>query len=257
MAGVARSKPDHSPELTVTTNSSNVDPREIANFDRLAAQWWDPRGEMRALHVINGPRVRYVGDCLGGMSRLKGIKALDVGCGGGLLTEALASAGADTLGIDLAADALEVAHKHARDTGNNAHYRQIAAEDLAAVQPQSFDLVCCMEMLEHVPEPASVIAACAQLVKPGGTIVFSTINRNPKSFALMIVGAEYVMNLVPRGTHTYEKFIKPSELDAWSRAAGLNVTGLRGIQYNPLLHSAALNADVDVNYLMHCTRPAR
>ncbi len=241
----------------MTTTSSNVDPREIANFDRLAAQWWDPRGEMRALHAINAPRVRYIADCLGGASRLKGIKALDVGCGGGLLTEALASAGADALGIDLAADALAVAEAHAQKTGNAARYRQIAAEALAEAQPQSFDLVCCMEMLEHVPEPASVIAACAQLLKPGGTLVMSTINRNPKSFALMIVGAEYVMNLVPRGTHTYEKFIKPSELDAWSRAASLDVVGLRGLQYNPLLQSASLSGDVDVNYLMHCTRPAR
>lgn len=239
-----------------TSNSSNVDPREIANFDRLAAQWWDPRGEMRALHAINTPRVRYVADCLGGASRLKGIKALDVGCGGGILTEALASAGADTLGIDLAGDALAVAQAHAKETRNGARYQQIAAEALAAAQPASFDLVCCMEMLEHVPEPASVVEACARLVKPGGTIVFSTINRNPKSFALMIVGAEYVMNLVPRGTHTYEKFIKPSELDAWSRDAGLQVAGLKGLQYNPLLHSASLSHDCDVNYLMHCTRPA-
>ncbi|HEY1075925.1 MAG TPA: bifunctional 2-polyprenyl-6-hydroxyphenol methylase/3-demethylubiquinol 3-O-methyltransferase UbiG [Fontimonas sp.] len=240
----------------MTTSSTNVDPREIANFDRLAAQWWDPRGEMRALHAINAPRVRYIADCLGGASRLQGLKALDVGCGGGLLTEALASAGADALGIDLAADALAVAEGHAKQTGNAARYRQIAAEDLAAAQPQQFDLVCCMEMLEHVPEPSAVVAACAQLLKPGGTLVLSTINRNPKSFALMIVGAEYVLNLVPRGTHTYEKFIKPSELDAWSRAAGLDVVGLRGLQYNPLLQSASLSSDVDVNYLMHCTRPA-
>lgn len=233
--------------------STNVDKREIANFDRLAASWWDPRGEMAALHHINPPRLRYIEQCAGG---LKGKRAVDVGCGAGLLTEGLAQRGAETLGIDMAEDALEVARLHGLESGVKAEYRRVPAEELARELPGTFDLVCCMEMLEHVPAPESVIAACAALAKPGGTLVFSTINRNPKSFALAIVGAEYLLNLVPRGTHDYAKFIRPSELDGWARAAGLETLEIKGMRYNPLLKTATMGKDIDVNYFMHCRKPA-
>ncbi|MGH8462284.1 MAG: bifunctional 2-polyprenyl-6-hydroxyphenol methylase/3-demethylubiquinol 3-O-methyltransferase UbiG [Stenotrophobium sp.] len=233
--------------------SANVDAGEIAHFEKLAATWWDPRGEMGPLHSINPPRVAYIERCAGG---LKGKSALDVGCGGGILTEALAARGANALGIDLADASLKVAERHALESGINAQYRKVAAEELAREKPGSFDLVCCLEMLEHVPQPDQTIAACAALVKAGGDIVFSTINRNPKSYALAIFGAEYVMNLIPRGTHDYAKFIRPSELDRWARAAGLDVVGMRGLRYNPLLKTGSLSDDVDVNYLMHCRKPA-
>lgn len=229
----------------------NVDQREIANFDRLASRWWDPRGEMGPLHTLNPPRVRFIEAAAGG---LRGKRVLDVGCGGGLLTEALALKGAAVLGIDMAEDVLEVARLHGLESGVQADYRRIPAEALAAEMPNSFDLVCCMEMLEHVPQPESVVAACAQLVKPGGAVVFSTINRNPKSFALAIVGAEYLLQLIPRGTHDYSKFIRPSELDQWARAAGLETVAVKGLRYNPILKTAHLADDIDVNYLMHCRR---
>lgn len=231
----------------------NVDQKEIANFDRIASRWWDPRGEMGPLHSLNPPRVRYIASCAG---TLAGKRAVDVGCGGGLLSEALVAEGAEVLGIDLADEVLEVARLHGLESGRKAEYRKIAAEALAEEAAASFDLVCCMEMLEHVPQPQSVVAACAQLVKPGGTVVFSTINRNPKAFALAVVGAEYLLGLIPRGTHDYAKFIRPSELDAWARAAGLEVVGLKGLQYNPVLRSAKLADDLDINYLMHCRKPA-
>ena len=231
----------------------NVDQGEIARFEKLAATWWDPRGEMGPLHSINPPRVRYIEQCAGG---LKGKKVLDVGCGGGILTEALAAKGADATGIDLADASLEVAKLHGLESGIKASYQKIPAEELAQQQPDSFDLVCCLEMLEHVPAPAQTIKACAQLTRPGGTVVFSTINRNPKAYALTILGAEYVMKLIPRGTHDYAKFIRPSELAQWAREAGLEVLGMKGLRYNPLLKSASLADDVDVNYLMHCRKPA-
>ena len=238
----------------------NVDAREIANFDRLASRWWDPHGEMRTLHQINPPRVRYVSQCSGGLA---GRRVVDIGCGGGLLSEALALEGAAVLGIDMAPELIEVARLHAlenaaalqRCTGAALAYRQLSAEALAAEQPAGFDLVCCMEMLVHVPEPAAVIEACATLAKPGADIVFSTINRNPKAFALAIVGAEYLTGLVPRGTHDYEKFIRPSELHGWARDAGLEVVGVKGLRYNPILKSARLADDIDVNYFMHCRKP--
>ncbi|MDP3294796.1 MAG: bifunctional 2-polyprenyl-6-hydroxyphenol methylase/3-demethylubiquinol 3-O-methyltransferase UbiG [Nevskia sp.] len=240
------------------TDSGNVDHDEISRFEALAARWWDREGEMGALHVINPPRMRYILQRAGGASAsIKGKRTLDVGCGGGILTEALAIAGADALGIDLATASIEVAKQHAEEAGLKVEYRVVSAEVLAEQQPESFDLVCCLEMLEHVPDPAETIEAIARLVKPGGDVVFSTINRNPKSYALMIVGAEYIARIVPRGTHDYAKFIRPSELDRWARNAGLVPQDVMGLRYNPLLKSASLNAsDIDVNYLMHCRKPA-
>lgn len=232
---------------------SNVDSAEIARFDHHAGHWWNPQGEMAALHHINPVRLRYIARCAGG---LKGKLALDIGCGGGLLSEAMAKEGAQVTGIDLANEALEAARQHAAETGTKAEYRSIAAEDLARESPQHFDLVTCLEMLEHVPQPESVVTACAQLTKPGGTVVFSTLNRNPKSFALAILGAEYLLNIVPRGTHEYAKFIRPSELERWATSAGLELIGIRGIRYNPILKAGSLSDDVDVNYLMHCRKPA-
>jgi 2-polyprenyl-6-hydroxyphenyl methylase/3-demethylubiquinone-9 3-methyltransferase len=231
--------------------SENVDTAEIARFEQLATNWWDPQGEMAPLHVINPARLRYVERAAGG---LKGLTALDVGCGGGILSESLARAGARTLGIDLADASIRVGRQHAADTGLDVEYRTIAAEDLAKERPESFDLVCCMEMLEHVPDPALTIEACAKLVKPGGSVVFSTINRNLKSYALMIVGAEYMLRLLPRGTHEYAKFIRPSELDRWARNAGLEALDISGLRYDPLLKTASVGADIDVNYLMHCRK---
>lgn len=239
----------------MTSNASstvNVDSAEIANFDRLAASWWDANGAMRALHVINVPRVQYVARCVVGL-RNKAI--IDVGCGGGILSEALAREGVEVTGIDLAADALQVARDHAQSQGVTVDYQQITAEAIAEQRPNYYDAAVCMEMLEHVPDPASIVAACARLVRPGGDVIFSTIHRNPKSFALMILGAEYLTNLVPRGTHQYEKFIRPSELESWARAAGLQVIGIQGLRYNPLLKSARLANDTDVNYFLHCRKP--
>ena len=242
--------------------STNADAAELANFQKQAATWWDPKGPMRALHHINGPRVRYIERCAGG---LEGKRALDVGCGGGLLAEALAARGAVVTGIDLASDVLDVARLHGLEQSQGGHwpagavspsYREISAEALASEAPASFDLVCCLEMLEHVPAPASVIASAAALAKPGATVVFSTINRNPKAFALAVVGAEYLLDLVPRGTRDYAKFIKPSELTAWARAAGLEPVEIKGLQYNPLTRLAKINDDIDVNYFLHCRKPA-
>ena len=233
--------------------SANVDSKEIGHFDRLAATWWDLKGEMGPLHTLNGPRTRFIDQACGGLA---GKRAVDIGCGGGILTEALAAKGAHALGIDLAEAALDVARQHAAKSGLKIDYRACPAETLATEQAGTFDLACCMEMLEHVPDPSSVVCACAQLVKPGGDVVFSTINRNPKSFALAIVGAEYVMSLVPRGTHDYAKFIRPSELTQWCREAGLEAVSLRGLRYNPFLKSASLSDDLDVNYLLHCRRAA-
>ena len=243
------------PSLRIWDNSrmSNVDEGEIRRFSALASRWWDPRGEMAALHHINPARVRYIERVAGS---LRGKRALDVGCGAGILTEALAAKGASALGIDMAEASLEIAKLHGLESGIKAEYRAIAAEALAAEMPGQFDLVCCLEMLEHVPDPASVIRAVATLVKPGGDVVFSTINRNPKAYALAIVGAELIAGLIPRGTHDYAKFIKPSELETWAREAGLTAVELRGLRYNPLLKSATVGDDIDVNYLLHCRKPA-
>ncbi|HUS24505.1 MAG TPA: bifunctional 2-polyprenyl-6-hydroxyphenol methylase/3-demethylubiquinol 3-O-methyltransferase UbiG [Candidatus Binatia bacterium] len=230
----------------------NADPREVAQFDRLASRWWDPAGEMAPLHVINAPRTAYIERAAGGLA---GKRAVDVGCGGGLLSEALARRGARVLGVDLAGEALAVARDHAAAGGFAIEYRAIDAESLAREQPAAFDLVCCLEMLEHVPDPASVVTACAALAKPGGHVVFSTLNRTAKSWALAIVAAEYALGLVPRGTHEYARFIRPSELERWARAAGLQTRDVTGLRYNPLMKHARLADDADVNYLMHCAKP--
>jgi 2-polyprenyl-6-hydroxyphenyl methylase/3-demethylubiquinone-9 3-methyltransferase len=232
--------------------TTNVDREEIARFEKIAASWWDPNGEMAPLHVLNPVRTRYIEQAVG---TLKGKTAVDVGCGGGLLTEALAARGAAVTGIDLAEDLLAAARAHLRVSRLAVDYRAVPAETLAAERPGAFDLVTCLEMLEHVPDPAAVVAACAKLARPGAPIVFSTLNRNAKAWALAIVAAEYVLGLLPRGTHDYARFIRPSELERWTRAAGLDVIEIRGIAYNPLLKSASLSDDCDVNYLMLCRRP--
>jgi 2-polyprenyl-6-hydroxyphenyl methylase/3-demethylubiquinone-9 3-methyltransferase len=235
------------------TSQVNADPAELAKFSELAHRWWDPESEFRPLHQINPLRLDWVQ----GMVPLQGQRALDVGCGGGILSDAMARAGAQVTGIDLASKALKVAQLHALEAQTpNVTYREISAEALAAEQPGSFDVVTCMEMLEHVPDPASVVRACATLVKPGGRVFFSTLNRNLKSFMLAIVGAEYVLNMLPRGTHEYAKFIQPSELAGHCRAAGLEWQKTRGLSYNPLTRRYWLNDDTSVNYLVATQRQA-
>jgi len=232
---------------------SNVDPAELAKFSELAHRWWDPESEFRPLHQINPLRLDWIAK----QAPLAGRQVLDVGCGGGILAEAMARQGADVLGIDLASKSLKVAQLHALESGlANVAYREVAVEALAAERPASFDVVTCMEMLEHVPDPASVVRACAELVKPGGWVFFSTLNRNPKSFLFAIVGAEYVLNLLPRGTHEFAKFIKPSELASYCRGAGLDLQGSRGMEYNPLTKRYWLSGDTSVNYMIATRRPA-
>ena len=230
----------------------NVDPDEIAKFEKLAARWWDPGSEFRTLHEINPLRLEWID----ARARLTGKRVLDVGCGGGILAEAMAGRGAQVTGIDLGEAPLAVARLHLKESGRQVDYRKISAEDLAAEAPASFDVVTCMEMLEHVPDPASTVAACARLVKPGGRVFFSTINRNPKSWLFAIVGAEYLLKLLPRGTHEYMKFIRPSELERMARHAGLGTREFTGMHYNPLTRRYSLGAGVDVNYLMHAERQA-
>ncbi|MEY3613745.1 MAG: bifunctional 2-polyprenyl-6-hydroxyphenol methylase/3-demethylubiquinol 3-O-methyltransferase UbiG [Pseudomonadota bacterium] len=233
-------------------NNTNVDPAELSKFSDLAHRWWDPESEFRPLHHINPLRLEWIHQ----QAHLTGKKVVDVGCGGGILAEAMAGKGADVLGIDLAGKSLKVAQLHALESGAKVQYREISAEALAAEQAGQFDVVTCMEMLEHVPNPASVVQACAQLVKPGGWVFFSTLNRNPKSFLFAIVGAEYVLKLLPRGTHEYARFIKPSELSQWARDAGLNVQGFKGMEYNPLSRRYWLSQDTSVNYLVATRREA-
>lgn len=230
----------------------NVDPQEIDKFARLAGRWWDPKGSFRPLHDMNPVRFDWI--CSHAAVAEK--KTLDVGCGGGLLTEAMAKAGADVTGLDMGEEPLNVARLHALEENLTIEYLQTTAEALAAEQPASFDIVTCLEMLEHVPDPAAVVLACAQLVKPGGNLFFSTINRNAKSWLLAIVGAEYVLNLLPKGTHEYAKLIKPSELADFCRTADLQVRHIQGISYDPFRHGCTLTRRVDVNYLMHCVKPA-
>ncbi|MDH4049148.1 MAG: bifunctional 2-polyprenyl-6-hydroxyphenol methylase/3-demethylubiquinol 3-O-methyltransferase UbiG [Gammaproteobacteria bacterium] len=231
--------------------SSNVDPMEIAKFDGMAARWWDPAGDFRPLHEINPLRLDYIRQRVD----LRQRKVVDVGCGGGILTEALASQGAIVTGIDMAEGPLSVARLHQAESGTSVDYRHATAEMLADEHAAEFDVVTCLEMLEHVPSPPDVITACAALVRPGGDVFFSTINRNPKAFMLAIVGAEYLLRLLPAGTHEYEKFIKPSELEEWSRDAGLELRSSTGMHYNPLTREYSLGPGLDVNYLMHFQRP--
>jgi 2-polyprenyl-6-hydroxyphenyl methylase/3-demethylubiquinone-9 3-methyltransferase len=231
----------------MTDTTVNADPAELAKFSELAHRWWDPESEFRPLHQINPLRLEWIQS----QAPLAGQRVLDVGCGGGILADAMARKGANVVGIDLAVKALKVAQLHALEAGTpNVEYREISAEAIAAQEPASFDAVTCMEMLEHVPDPASVVAACSKLVKPGGWVFFSTINRNPKAFLFAIVGAEYVLNLLPRGTHEYLRFIRPSELARYCRAAGLDLAQTRGMEYNPLTRRYWLSGNTGVNYLI-------
>ena len=224
----------------------NVDQTEIAKFSALAHRWWDPNSEFKPLHAINPLRLGWIKSFV----NLEGKKVVDIGCGGGILAESIAQSGADATGIDLSEKALKVAELHALEVGANLTYRSISAEALAAEQPEQYDVVTCMEMLEHVPDPASVVQACAKLCKPGGTLFFSTLNRSPKSYLFAIIGAEYILKLLPKGTHEYAKFIKPSELVAFTRNAGLEMIGIKGLSYNPLTQVYSLSDDVDVNYMI-------
>jgi len=231
----------------------NADPRELAKFSELAHRWWDTESDFRPLHQINPLRL----DWIDGLASLQGKRALDVGCGGGILADSMARRGADVLGIDLAAKPLKVAQLHAIEAATpRVAYREIAVEALAEEMPASFDVVTCMEMLEHVPDPGSVVAACGRLVKPGGWAFFSTINRNAKAFLFAIVGAEHVLKLLPRGTHEYARFLRPSEIAAWCRSAGLEPESTRGLEYNPLSRRYRLSANTSVNYLVACRKPA-
>lgn len=229
---------------------SNVDHAEIAKFEALAHRWWDRESEFKPLHDINPLRVNWIDERVG----LAGKRVLDVGCGGGILSEAMALRGAKVTGIDMGEAPLGVARLHQLESGVEVDYRQITAEELAEEMPAQFDVVTCLEMLEHVPDPASVIRACCTLVKPGGQVFFSTINRNAKAYMLAVIGAEYVLRLLPRGTHEYQKFIRPSELGAWCREAGLEVRDVIGLTYNPLTRRYRLAADVDVNYMIQTTK---
>jgi 2-polyprenyl-6-hydroxyphenyl methylase/3-demethylubiquinone-9 3-methyltransferase len=229
----------------------NADPLELKKFSDLAHQWWDPTSEFRPLHEINPLRL----DWINSHAQLAGKTVVDIGCGGGILAESMAKKGAKVTGIDLSEKALKVADLHSLESGVQVRYELIAAEDLAIREPGLFDVVTCMEMLEHVPDPAAIVAACAQLVKPGGRVFFSTINRNPKSYLHAVIGAEYILRLLPKGTHDYAKFITPAELSQFARRAGLTVDALKGMGFNPLSKIYSLNSDTSVNYLVACTRP--
>jgi 2-polyprenyl-6-hydroxyphenyl methylase/3-demethylubiquinone-9 3-methyltransferase len=231
--------------------TENVHPHEIHKFGSMAERWWDPSGEFKTLHDINPLRIGFIQE----YAELAGKRVLDVGCGGGILTEGLAKLGADAMGIDLSQDLIDMAELHGLEACVNAHYQKISAEELAERQPAGFDLVTCMEMLEHVPDPGSIIKSCATLVKPGGMVFFSTLNRNPKAYLLAIVAAEHVLRMLPKGTHDYKTFIKPSELSRPARESGLELQGMAGIEYNPVSKRFSLGKDIGVNYLAAYKRP--
>ncbi|WP_442497030.1 bifunctional 2-polyprenyl-6-hydroxyphenol methylase/3-demethylubiquinol 3-O-methyltransferase UbiG [Methylobacter sp. sgz302048] len=233
------------------TASDNVHLHEINKFGSMAERWWDPQGEFKTLHDINPLRLQFIQQ----YAEIAGKRIVDVGCGGGILTEGLARLGADALGIDLSEELIDIADLHGLESGINTHYQKISAEALAEQQPESFDHVTCMEMLEHVPDPGSIISACARLVKPGGMVFFSTLNRQPKAYLLAIVAAEHVLRMLPKGTHDFKTFIKPSELSQSARSAGLELQGMVGIEYNPFTKHFSLGKDIDVNYLAAFKRP--
>lgn len=230
----------------------NLDPREAEAFNRLASRWWDPQGDSRPLHDMNGPRVEWIR----AQAKVEGARLADIGCGGGLLSEAMAQAGAEVTGIDMAEKPLTVARLHQIESGLQIDYRHTTAEQLADEHPGRFDVVCCMEMLEHVPKPSSVVEACLKLAKPGGKLFFSTINRSPLAWSMAIVGAEYVLGLLPRGTHRYDRLIRPSELSAFIRAAGGRVRRIEGVSYNPFSRTVTIGGAPRVNYLLYAERPA-
>jgi len=231
--------------------TANYDTQELAKFAALAHHWWDREGELKTLHQINPLRLRYITE----KAPLKNLNILDIGCGGGILTESLAQLGAHVTGIDMNPSLIETANLHQLESGTNVSYHLISAEDMALKHPQSFDVVTCLEMLEHVPDPSAIVKACATLVKPGGHLFFSTLNRNPKSYLFAILGAEYLLKILPKKTHDYAKFIKPSELNRWAEQAGLVTQEMKGIHYNPLTQQFKLTSDISVNYLFYAKKP--
>ncbi len=236
----------------MNADSANVDHDEIDKFEKLASRWWDPDSEFKPLHEINPLRLDYIDEIAG----LEGKRVLDVGCGGGILSESMAARGASVTGIDMGEAPLAVAKLHLLESGLEVDYQRIPVEMLADERPGTYDIVTCMEMLEHVPDPASVIQSCAELAKPGGNLFFSTINRNPKAYLFAIIGAEYLLRLLPTGTHDYNRFIRPSEMDRWLRASGLHTSDIIGLSYNPFTQTYKLSSDVDVNYMVSCTKEA-